>query len=339
MLNILLFYIFFPFFLTILLIKIFQPILKKHHLVGIDQQKINKPVLPSSAGIPVFISILISLLFIFLFSDYNIDYKLVFLALGSIFLVFLIGFLDDIKIEKKKKRNIYGDNQLRVGLPQWLKPLLTAFIFIPLIFIVKSTIINIPFYGQIDIGILYYFLIFILFLVFSNSTNMLAGMNGLEGSLMFIISFTLSIATLMTNEIELFIISLAFMSASIGYLIFNWYPAKILPGDSLTYLFGGYFATIIVFGKLKVFGLFIFLPWFVEILLKLRGKLKTRSLGNVQKDGSLKPPYKHIYSWTHVFMYLPKLFNKNAKVKEWQITLYISILVFIFCIIGLVILF
>jgi len=109
----------------------------------------------------------------------------------------------------------------------------------------------------------------------------------------------------------------------------------MLPGDSLTYLFGATFATIAIVGNIESFALFIFIPWAIEILLKVRGKLKVRSLGNLQEDGTLKAPYKHIYSWTHIMMYLPTLWKKRFT--EKQVTTGILLVEVLFCVAGFII--
>jgi UDP-N-acetylglucosamine--dolichyl-phosphate N-acetylglucosaminephosphotransferase len=329
------------FILSLFFIKIFIPILKYKKIIAIDQQKINKPIIPTSAGIPVFIAFCVLILFLYIYSYFfnlNLNFNIIFVSLLSILIVTFVGFLDDIKFNKLPTVNKYGDKSLRLGLPAWLKPLLTIFGSIPLIlFFIGNSTITIPLFNIVlNLGNWYYLCVVpILFIVVANSTNMLAGMNGLEGSLMFIICLALGIFLLINNRIESTIIAFIGCGLAFAYILFNWYPAKILPGDSFTYLFGGFFATISIIGDIELFSLFIFIPWIVEIILKLTGKLKVRSLGDLQKDGSLKMPYKNIYSWTHIFMFLPTLFKKRFK--EWQITLCIDLVVIIFCILGFII--
>ena len=329
------------FILSLLFIKTFIPILRSKKIIAIDQQKKNKPAIPTSAGIPIFIAFLFVLLILYVLSyylKYNLNFNLIIVALFSIAIVTFVGFLDDIKFNESPTKNKYGDHQLRVGLPAWLKPLLTIFGSIPLVFyFIGNSTMTIPLINiTLELGVLYYFLFIpLFFIIVSNSTNMLAGMNGLEGSLMFIVCLALGVFLLINGRIEATIISFIGCGLALGYLVFNWYPAKILPGDSFTYLFGAFFATISIIGDIELFSIIIFIPWFIEIILKLRGKLKVRSLGDLQKDGSLKMPYNKIYSWTHIFMYLPTLFKK--RIKEWQVTICIDLVVIIFCILAFII--
>lgn len=307
-------------------------------IIAVDQQKKEKPTLPQSGGIPVFFGLLIGIMFFVLLSAFyfQTNITLIIATTLSILIATLIGFFDDINISKEPVKNIYGDLEIRVGLPQWLKPLLTVLAAIPLIAIMAGdSTMAIPIIGTINFGIFYALLVVpILFVVITNSTNMLAGTNGLEGGLMAIVMLSLGVFCLLKGRTEAAVISFVALFALIPYLLNNWCPAKILPGDSLTYLFGATFASIAIIGNIESFALFIFIPWGLEIILKLRGKLKVRSLGNLQKDGTLKAPYKRIYSWTHIMMYLPTLWKKRFT--EKQVTTGILLVEVAICILGFI---
>lgn len=319
-------------------ISLFKNFFLRRGIHAIDQQKKEKPVLPQSGGVPVFVGFFIASMFFVLVSSFylHIDSTLIIASVLSILIATLIGFFDDLNISKVEKKNIYGDLDIRVGLPQWSKPLLTIIASIPLVAIMAGDFtLAIPFIGSVNFGLFYPLLIVpVLFVVITNSTNMLAGTNGVEGGLMAIVTFFLGVFSLANGRIEAAVISFLSFAAVLPYLFNNWCPAKMLPGDSLTYLFGATFATIAIIGNIETFALFIFIPWGVEIILKLRGKLKVRSLGDLQKDGTLKAPYKHIYSWTHIFMFLPTLWQKRFT--EKQVTLSILFVELFFCVVGLI---
>ncbi|MFA5746384.1 MAG: hypothetical protein WCX82_04870 [archaeon] len=326
------------FFISFFTITQFKKFFVTRGLIAVDQQKKEKPILPQSGGIPVFFGLFIGLMLFILLSAfyYPVNTTLIIATTLSILIATLIGFFDDLNVSKEPVKNIYGDLEIRVGLPQWLKPLLTILAAIPLIAIMAGdSTMQIPFIGVISFGWWYGLLIVpIFFVVITNSTNMLAGTNGLEGGLMAIVTLALGIFSLLNGRTEAAVISFISLFAIIPYLLNNWYPAKILPGDSLTYLFGATFASVAIIGNIETFALFIFIPWGIEIILKLRGKLKVRSLGDLQTDGTLKMPYKHIYSWTHIMMYLPTLFK--TRFKEYQVTIGILLVEVIFCIVGFI---
>ena len=128
-------------------------------LIGLevkDQNKENKPLVPLSGGICVMAGLLISLtLFIFLntfLGDGTFikegDLTFLFAALVSIIIITFIGFTDDLLIRRDKESS--------AGLKQWQKPILTLVAAIPLIVVnAGSTAMSFPFFGRVDIGLLY----------------------------------------------------------------------------------------------------------------------------------------------------------------------------------------
>ena len=155
----------------------------------------------------------------------------------------------------------------------------------------------------VDWGVIYPLVLVPLALVaLSNATNMLAGQNGLETVLGVILFFGLGTFTFLIGEIEGALISFAMMSALLGFSFYNFYPAKVLPGDTLTYATGAAFASAVIIANAETFGAVIFLPWIAEAFLKLRSRFQASSLGELQPDGTLQPMHDKIYSLTHVMM-------------------------------------
>ncbi|MDY6765870.1 MAG: hypothetical protein SVW77_00725, partial [Candidatus Nanohaloarchaea archaeon] len=132
--------------------------------------------------------------------------------------------------------------------------------------------------------------------------NMLAGQNGLETSLGAIALSAVGVFAFLHGEVEGAIIALGMAAPLIAFLHYNWYPADILPGDSLTYAVGAAYVSSVIVGNVELFGIIVFLPWIVEAFLKLRSGFQASSLGELQDDGTLSPQHDTIYSLTHVFM-------------------------------------
>jgi UDP-N-acetylglucosamine--dolichyl-phosphate N-acetylglucosaminephosphotransferase len=202
----------------------------------------------------------------------------------------------------------------RVGLKQKHKFLLPLPAAIPLMAVNAGvSTISLPFFGTIDAGVLYSLLLVPLGIFgAANATNMLAGLNGLEASMGFVALFSLGLFSLINNQIDAAVLAFSFAGALIGFLYFNRYPARIMPGDSLTYAIGATIASVAVVGNIERFALVIFLPWFVEFSLKARTKFKGESFGKLQKDGSLMPINNRIESLTHIPMVLFKANEKKV---------------------------
>ena len=318
------------FFSVYFTFNLYMKFVSKIGITGIDQQKKNKPELPTSAGIPLLAGLFFGA-FTFLIltnffpvQDSNIlllqNLKL-FGAILGISLITIIGFFDDIFVENKIDLKRSQTKEKRIGLRQKTKALMTLVGALPLIIIsLNVSSISFPFF-LIETGLVYPLLLVPLaVLTVSNATNMLAGINGLEGGMMLVASSFLLFFAYINNEFEAFLLLLLFVLVLIIYLRFNWFPAKILPGDSLTYFIGGVFVTVVLIGNLEKIGILLFIPWIIESFLKLKGKFKVRSFGDLQRDGTIKAPYNEIYSLTHIAMKFPLWFG-SKRFNEKQLTM------------------
>ncbi|MFB6115709.1 MAG: hypothetical protein ABEK04_05505 [Candidatus Nanohalobium sp.] len=102
------------------------PFAKKYLLAsgiyGIDQQKKDKPKVPTSGGLPVFFGFVTSITFYMgissLFGAQTVDVTLLLAALASVNIITLIGLIDDIHIDLKQlveeEAEIEGDVDIEV---------------------------------------------------------------------------------------------------------------------------------------------------------------------------------------------------------------------------------
>ena len=277
-------------------------------LIGIDQAKKRKPVIPESGGTAIafgFFSGIMTYLAITTFIiPANVDITLILAALVTVQTIALIGFFDDIITKKTMTRDVHGDKNYRIGLRQRTKALLVLPAAVPLMVInAGHSTMAIPFIGTINFGILYpLFLIPIGVLCVANAVNMLAGLNGLESGMTTIALTGLGIYAYMNNETEAAIIALVGAAAFLTFLYYNKYPAKIFPGDTGTYLAGALIAAVVIIGNIEKFGIIIFTPWIIEAFIKLKTKFKGTSFGKLTKQGYLKPKNNKIQSLTHAVM-------------------------------------
>ena len=310
------------FFLTKKLI----PFFKRNDIIALDLHKKNKPKIANSGGIPVFISVIFGLMFFIAIQTFifNTTSQILYLFAGmmTILLISLIGFFDDLNISDVIK----GKTKIRKGLKQWQKPLLTLPAAIPLMVVSAGvSTMSIPFIGVVNFGIIYPLILIPIGVVgAANAVNLLGGFNGSEAGMGVVYCLGLASYALFSNEIISAVIFLSTTGALLGFLFFNWYPAKILSGDSLTYGLGATIATGVIIGNMEKAGVIILIPFIIEFFLKLRSKFKAHSLGKLRKDGTLEAPYgKNIYSITHVLMNLGKL-------KERQVTIGLILIEIIF---------
>jgi UDP-N-acetylglucosamine--dolichyl-phosphate N-acetylglucosaminephosphotransferase len=347
------------------------PYAKKYLLLsgiyGIDQQKKDKPRLPTSGGIVVLFGFLASISLYMglnsLIGTQKIDKALIFAGLSSVNIIALIGLLDDIHINLESLISEHTDQEIEVnlveevktphmrifkkitgdfigkdseqvhreGLGQIPKMLFVLPAALPLIAVgAGSWTMKIPLIQfTINWGLIYPLIITPLMLLFvANVVNMLAGTNGLSTGLSMTAATAMAIFAHLNQRPEALIFATALASTLAAFYIYNKYPASILPGDSLTYLCGAALFTTAVIGDMEKFALFIFTPWFLEFALKLRSGMNAHSWGKLQQDGTLKPQHNKNYSLTHPLM--------RKGLNEKQITQTLIALEAAICITGLI---
>jgi len=310
------------FFLTPRIIEF----LRAAQIVAVDLHKKEKPKLPASGGICVGAGILAGTLFfvgIVTFSyaaplsQGSQSSSIILLSvISSILIVTLVGLLDDLNVKTKAVSTKDGMN-VKIGFPQWVKPLLTLPAAVPLMVIrAGTTTMALPLIGTVDFGILYPLLIIpIGFVGASNVVNMLGGFNGLEAGMGVVYTLSLGLYALVKHYDQAAVLLLTTCLALLAFLRYNWYPAKILAGDSLTYLLGSLVAAGTIIGDMQRAGLTVMFPFIIEFFLKARSKFQASSLGKLRDDGKLDPPYgKKIHSWTHVLMNLDKLRERDVTI-------------------------
>ena len=306
------------FIATVFIVPRFIAYLHSSGIVGIDQQKADKPKLATSAGLPATFGFIVGIMtFVFLNSFFfylPYDLSLIFAATISVLVAMFVGLLDDIYIRREMIRSRTGTMEHRVGLKQWQKPLLTLAAAVPLMAVNAGiSSLSLPFIGPVEFGLLYpLFLVPLCVVCVVNATNMLAGMNGLESGMGAVATFSLGAFAYLVGEVEAAVIALSMAFTLAGLFIFNRYPAKILPGDSLTYMIGAAFVSAAVIGNIEKFAVFLFAPWIVEAFLKLRGGFRVQSIGDLQIDGTIKPKHDRVLSLTHVAMRLGLKENEIA---------------------------
>jgi len=184
---------------------------------------------------------------------------------------------------------------------------------------------NIPIFGTVDFGIIYPLIIIPAGIVgAANGFNMLAGYNGLEAGMGAIALGTLGSIGLMKGQIWLAAIAFSAVAALVAFLIFNWCPAKIFPGDSLTYGTGALIAVIAILGNMERIGLILFIPFIIDavwvLLLEARGAPKTEAFGRPNRDNSLEMSYDKLYGFEHFGLWVVKKIKKKAY--ERDVTLF-----------------
>jgi len=297
---------------------------KAEKLVGKDIHKKDKREVAEGGGITVLIGFVLAILLYigiktFVFNDQR-NLIEVLGILGVITIASIVGIFDDLLGWKK-------------GLGKRNRIIMILFAAIPLMVLnVGEHIV----FG-IDFGILYPLLLIPLAVVATTTTfNFLAGYNGLEASQGILILIGLSLVNFIVGNLWLSLIGISMAAPLFAFYLFNKYPAKVFPGDILTYSVGALIACLAILGNIEKIAVFFFIPYVFEVILKLRGRLKKESFSVIQKDGSLKLK-EGIYGLEHVAIQV--LRGIKGKAYEWEVPLVINLFQLGIIVIGFVLFF
>ncbi len=299
-------------------------------IVAEDRNKERPRIIASSGGLAVAFGVIVGILVYvfgatFVFAPGSTSLTQLIAVSLSITLIAFVGFLDDINVKGTRVAST-GRRDIRKGLAQWQKPVLTLLGALPLIAVNAGiSQVSLPFIGVVNLGLLYPLLVLPLAIIFvSNAFNLLGGFDGLQPLTSLIASAGLLAYCILFGTYTGALLAALLFSSILAFLPFNWYRSRMLPGDSFTYAVGAALVAIMVIGHAEAFGIIIFMPWIIEFVLHLRKGFHVNDLGVRQRDGTLKAPYgKKIYSLTHVVMNL-------KRARETDVTLYLSLLEVLF---------
>lgn len=221
-----------------------------------NSRKIHTRPVPRLGGIAIFLAAFSgSLPFL------QFDHKTAGLMAAAVF-IFLIGLLDDIL-----------DLPARVKLSGQIISCLILFAFNVKIEFVTDFIAG---EGLVALGLFTYPLTMLWIVGITNTVNLVDGVDGLAGGIVFIAMATLLAVRILhphthdeTAIANVMVLSAALMGALIAFLKFNVFPASIFMGDSGAYFLGFMMSALAVIGATKGSVLFPLLVPLIALGLPL----------------------------------------------------------------------
>jgi UDP-N-acetylglucosamine--dolichyl-phosphate N-acetylglucosaminephosphotransferase len=293
---------------TYLIVPYFNKYMHATGIVGTDIMKRDKNPVADMGGPGVVSGFLLGVFFYIGFEIFipprltGLVYILA--SLCTVLIITLIGIFDTLTALVKKREGEGDFEQYKkIGIPRWLYFFIPVPAAVPLIAVNAGVSkLTLPFLGRIDFGLAYPLLLIPLaILCCSNATNFLAGFNGLEAGMGFILHLSLGVYAYQQKQFNAAMIALCFAFALLGFLRYNWYPASVFPGD-LNYTIGAVYASVTVIGNMEKFAILCFIPYILEAFLKSASKFEAESYGNLQPDGTVKPRGNKIRGLTHFVM-------------------------------------
>ncbi|PIQ89470.1 MAG: undecaprenyl-phosphate alpha-N-acetylglucosaminyl 1-phosphate transferase [Candidatus Omnitrophica bacterium CG11_big_fil_rev_8_21_14_0_20_42_13] len=196
-------------------------------------RKINKKPMPLLGGIAIYCGSISSLL---LFAKAELSAEKFTGLIGGSLIIFLAGIADDIKGITARRKLFY---QMVAALIAYI----SGFSIIH-----ATNLFGITVYLPAIAGLL---LTLFWIIGLTNAINLLDGLDGLAAGTSAIIAGTLFFAGIRSDNITLSILSIAIAGGALGFLPYNFYPAKIFMGDTGSMFLGFMLSLISMEGAYK----------------------------------------------------------------------------------------
>lgn len=172
-----------------------------------------------------------------------------------------VGFIDDyIKVVKKRNLGLTAKQKLVLQFAIAAAYLLTLYI------LGGNSIIEIPFLGGYDLGIFYWILSAIAIVGVVNAVNLSDGIDGLVGSESFFVSLGFMLLSSVLQMQCSGIMASALAGGCLGFLVWNFHPAKVFMGDTGSLYLGGYICAMAYAVNKPIILILIALPYLIEML-------------------------------------------------------------------------
>ena len=187
----------------------------------------------------------------------------------------LIGFLDDyISVVKKQNLGLKAGQKSLAQLLVAVVYLAAQQIFAP------TTSFWLPFIGDLDIGIFYYPLMLFIIVGTVNAVNLTDGIDGLDASVTMVAAMGFMVIASIAGFSQMNLLAAALAGGCLGFLVWNFHPAKVFMGDTGSLFLGGMVVALAFGLRRPVLLVFIGIVYVVETLsdiiqigsVKLTGK-------------------------------------------------------------------
>ena len=248
------------FAVTAILCKVFIPVLRKVKLgqkileIGPSWHKCKEGT-PTMGGLFFTAAIFVSMAALVLPYCIKSGDWAIFVHFGFALANGATGFVDDyVKLFKKRNKGLSATQKLIIQFA-----LAAAYLY-------SLTIVSPPataIFG-IETGFLWYVIMLVVIVYFVNCSNLTDGIDGLEGSVSAVICVLFVIIALRSGDTPLGVLAASAAGALIGYLIFNFHPARIFMGDTGSLFLGGLAVGMLMYIDAPLLIFLVGIVWLTE---------------------------------------------------------------------------
>ena len=192
------------------------PLIKRFALlIGATDQpnhrKVHQSIMPRIGGLAIFISFMAGIFLIRPVNEYSFG-----ILLGCLIII-ITGFCDDM-FELPAKYKMLGQ--------------LAAACSVVFLGGLQVVFINLPFGGQLQFGLLSIPFTILWIVGITNAINLIDGLDGLAAGVSSIALITISGIAFIQGNFYVVSVGLIVLASTLGFLIYNFHPAKIFMGDT-----------------------------------------------------------------------------------------------------------
>ncbi len=315
------------FILSVLLSFLVTVLISKKLIPFLAGKKLNQPIYeigprwhkskagtPTMGGLAFIGAIVLTILVLSFFAFEKEELLPLWITLGMAVLFAVIGIIDDrAKLLKKQNEGLKA-------YQKFLLQLVAASLYLGGMTAVGAleTTLSIPFFGvEWEMGFWYY--IFALFLIvgINNSVNLTDGIDGLAASTTAVIAAFFSVCAFSAlylnfghteNANAIGLLSGALFGGCLGFLVYNWNPARVFMGDTGSLFLGGLLSGISFLMKEPLILIVVGL-WFV---------METVSV--IMQVTSYKLTKKRIFKMAPIHHHFEKCGMSEVKIVLFAIT-------------------
>lgn len=207
-----------------------------------NDRKVHKSPIPTLGGLAIFTSFIIGLIILQPESPYHVA-----IICGGI-LIIGVGFVDDIFDISAKTKFILQ---------------IVAACLVVFWGGLQVEFINLPFGGQIEFGFLSSVITIFWIVGITNAINLIDGLDGLAAGVSSIALLSIAGMAMMMGDVYVTTMALVLFFSTVGFLRYNFYPAKIFMGDTGALFLGYMIAVLALLGFKNVTIVSFIIPIFI----------------------------------------------------------------------------
>ncbi|MFC1590819.1 glycosyltransferase family 4 protein [Candidatus Omnitrophota bacterium] len=201
-----------------------------------NQRKINKKPVPLLGGIAIFTAFAVSVSLLMFRGSFSGSLSKMIGFLGGSFIIILVGIEDDLRGITARRKLFYQIAAAAIAA-------ISGFMIIDVSHPLGHTFQAPAF---LSIGLTIFWIV-----SFTNAVNLLDGMDGLASGIVAIIAGSLFFAAIKSGNVLVAVLSIGIIGSALGFLPYNFYPAKIFMGDTGSMFLGFSIALISLEGAHK----------------------------------------------------------------------------------------